>query len=70
MALTDRRVQEGDTLRLKKPHPCGTNAWRVMRLGVDVKLRCTGCGQIIRLPRRRFERRLRGFADGGEAEEQ
>jgi hypothetical protein len=46
-------------VRLKKPHPCGTNAWEIMRLGMDVKLRCTGCGHIVRLERARLERRVR-----------
>lgn len=56
-------VHEGDVVRLKKPHACGANAWEIMRLGADVKLRCTGCGRIVRLPRRRFESRLRGPAE-------
>ncbi len=53
------RLNEGDVVRLKKPHPCGTNAWEIMRLGMDVKLRCTGCGHIVRLERARLERRVR-----------
>ena len=53
------RLVAGDIVRLKKPHPCGTNAWEIMRLGIDVKLRCTGCGQIVRIPRPRLERRVR-----------
>lgn len=52
-------LNEGDVVRLKKPHPCGTNAWEIMRLGMDVKLRCTGCGHIVRLERARLERRVR-----------
>lgn len=53
------RVGAGDVVRLKKGHPCGANAWEVMRLGMDVKLRCTGCGHVVRLERVRFERRVR-----------
>jgi len=53
------RLVAGDIVRLKKPHPCGTNAWEIMRLGIDVKLRCTGCGQIVRIPCPRLERRVR-----------
>lgn len=53
------RVSEGDLVRLKKGHPCGANAWEIMRLGMDVKLRCTGCGHVVRLERARFERRVR-----------
>ncbi|MGI5819000.1 MAG: DUF951 domain-containing protein [Armatimonadota bacterium] len=56
-------LQEGLVVRLKKPHPCGANAWEIMRLGMDVKLRCGGCGQIVRLPRRKFERRARGIVE-------
>ncbi len=52
-------LNEGDVVRLKRPHPCGTNAWEIMRLGMDVKLRCTGCGHIVRLERARLERRVR-----------
>jgi hypothetical protein len=52
-------MREGLVVRLKKPHPCGANAWEIMRLGMDVKLRCGGCGQIVRLPRKKFERRVR-----------
>ncbi|MEA3403814.1 MAG: DUF951 domain-containing protein [Armatimonadota bacterium] len=69
--MRDHRLREGDVVRLKKPHPCGANAWEVMRLGMDIKLRCTGCGHIIRMARSRLERRIRGYVeddgDGGEA---
>ena len=36
----------GDRLVLKKGHPCGTNDWEVVRLGADIKLKCTGCGRL------------------------
>ncbi|MFW6157090.1 MAG: DUF951 domain-containing protein [Armatimonadota bacterium] len=57
------RLREGLVVRLKKPHPCGENAWEIMRLGMDAKLRCRGCGHIVRLPRRKFERRVRGIVE-------
>jgi len=60
---------EGDLVRLKKAHPCGANAWEVMRLGMDVKLRCTGCGHVVRLDRTRFERRVRELLSAREAGE-
>ena len=59
------RLNEGDLLRLKKPHPCGVNAWAVMQLGMDVKLRCTGCGHIVRIPRPRLERQVREILQSG-----
>jgi hypothetical protein len=67
------RLQVGDVVQLKKPHPCGANAWEILRLGVDVKLQCGGCSHIVRIPRVRLERRVRGFlrrgAEGAAAEE-
>lgn len=56
-------LREGLAVKLKKPHPCGANEWEIMRLGMDVKLRCRGCGQIVRLPRRKFELRVRGIVE-------
>jgi hypothetical protein len=49
----------GDIVRLRKPHPCGTDVWRVRRIGGDVGLTCEGCGRRIFLPRSQLARRLR-----------
>ncbi len=49
----------GDLLRLKKPHPCGSNEWTVVRLGADIGLKCQGCGRRILLPRREVARRMK-----------
>ncbi len=56
----------GDVLRLKKPHPCGSHAWTVVRLGADIGLICSGCARRVLLPRREVERRLTGFISRGE----
>ncbi|MCF7931818.1 MAG: DUF951 domain-containing protein [Acholeplasmataceae bacterium] len=37
----------GDTLFTKKKHVCGSNAWEVMRTGVDIRIRCKGCGREV-----------------------
>jgi hypothetical protein len=52
-------VQVGDTVRLRKPHPCGGDTWQVMRIGTDVGLRCLTCGRTVLLRRMLFRRRLR-----------
>ena len=44
----------GDTLTLRKPHPCGGTAWRVERLGADIGIRCLTCGHYLLLTRRRL----------------
>ena len=38
-------------VELKKPHPCGGRIWTVLRVGMDIKLRCAGCGHELMLPR-------------------
>ncbi len=54
-------VVPGDVVRLKKPHPCGANEWRIVRVGMDVLLECVGCERKVRLVRYEFDRRFRGF---------
>lgn len=53
------KLKVEDVLHLKKPHPCGENAWEVYRVGGDLGLRCKGCGRMVMLPRRDVERRVR-----------
>lgn len=63
----------GDRVRLKKPHPCGSHDWTVVRLGADIGLTCESCGRRVLLPRRELERRLKTFlfrADDIEADEE
>jgi hypothetical protein len=52
-------IQVGDTLTLKKKHPCGAYTWRTLRVGADFKLKCTGCGHEIMAPRRKIEKNIR-----------
>ena len=52
-------VHLGDTVRLKKAHPCGSFSWEVTRLGADVGLVCLGCGRRTMLRRSRLEQRVR-----------
>jgi hypothetical protein len=44
----------GDTVRMKKPHACGTDLWEITRTGADVKIRCLGCGRVVMLDRLAF----------------
>lgn len=45
-----------DIIETKKVHPCGSKTWEVIRVGADIKIKCTGCGRIVMLPRAKFER--------------
>lgn len=53
----------GDTLRLKRVHPCGSYDWEVVRLGADIGLVCKGCERRILLTRSTLERRLRSIQE-------
>lgn len=52
-------AQLGDIVRLRKPHPCGSTDWEVVRLGLDIGLICQGCHRRILLPRSTFNKRLK-----------
>ena len=62
--LPDLRM--ADILRLRKPHPCGSSDWVVVRLGADIGLKCTGCGRRILLTRREVARRMKTTVKRGE----
>ena len=51
--------QPGDRLELRKPHPCGSRQWSVVRIGADIGIVCGGCARRVTLERRLLERRLR-----------
>ena len=57
MSYTDVRM--GDVLQLRKPHPCGSNQWEVVRLGADIGIRCQGCGRRVLLPRSELSRQVK-----------
>ena len=39
-----------DIVELKKDHPCGSRRWEVLRVGMDIRLRCAGCGHEVLAP--------------------
>ena len=60
-------IRVGDVLELKKQHPCGSKQWQVLRVGMDFKLRCAGCGPELMLPRSKAERSIKKVQrEGGE----
>ena len=45
-------IKEGQVIKMKKKHPCGSDEWMVLRTGIEIKLRCMGCERELLLPRR------------------
>lgn len=46
----------GDIVEMKKTHPCGTNNFEIIRIGADIKIKCVGCGRIVMIPGRKFQK--------------
>ncbi len=46
-----KEIKVGDVLQMKKSHPCGSSEWEVLRVGMDFRLKCRGCGRMIMLSR-------------------
>lgn len=44
---------------MKKGHPCGTNEWKIVRVGADIKIKCIECGRVVMLPRVEFNKKLK-----------
>ena len=51
----------GDIVTLKKTHPCGSKDWEILRVGADFRLKCTGCGHQIMVPRKMVEKNTKNL---------
>jgi len=54
-----KQFQLGDIVMMKKPHPCGTNEMEIIRMGMDIRIRCVGCKHSVLVPRAKFESKLK-----------
>ncbi len=58
-------IRLGDQVRMRKPHPCGSAEWEVVRLGADIGIRCNGCARRVLLPRSQFVRQVKTLLKQG-----
>lgn len=49
----------GDVVFMKKKHPCGSTQWEILRVGMDFRIKCMGCGHMVMLPRVKFEKAVK-----------
>lgn len=59
-------VLVGDVIRVKKPHPCGSVLFDVLRVGMDFKIKCQGCGREVMLPRAKIEKNIKRIIRNGQ----
>ncbi len=53
------KLAVGDMLELKKPHPCGSKSFKVLRVGSQVRVICTGCGRDMVIERPKLEKAIK-----------
>ncbi|MBE3578914.1 MAG: DUF951 domain-containing protein [Caldanaerobacter subterraneus] len=49
----------GDIVKLKKKHPCGSDEWEILRVGMDIRVKCLKCGRMVLMPRAKFEKSIK-----------
>lgn len=54
-----KKYEFGDIVEMKKQHPCGTNKWKIIRMGADIRIKCEGCQHSVMIPRREFEKKMK-----------
>lgn len=57
--MEKKTYQLGDIVQMKKPHPCGSNEMEVIRMGMDIRIKCVGCKHSVLVPRQKFESKLK-----------
>lgn len=59
-------IAVGDIILTRKKHPCGAQSFEVLRVGMDFKIRCTGCGHEVMLPRAKIEKNIKKVIKPGQ----
>ncbi len=59
----EKNFSLGQLVVMKKPHPCGTNEWQIIRLGMDIRIKCVNCRRSVLIPRHKFERQVKEIRD-------
>lgn len=63
MANPNVEYEINDIVEMKKPHPCGTNKWKIIRMGADIRIKCVGCEHSVMMPRTEFRKKLKKVLD-------
>lgn len=67
--MENKEYKINSIVTMKKGHPCGENEWQIVRLGADIKIKCTNCGRIVMLSRIEFNKKLKKIIDVGDNDE-
>lgn len=53
-----------DIIELKKPHPCGSKLFKVLRVGSDMRVVCMGCSRDMTVDRIKLEKATKKIVNG------
>lgn len=59
-------IKVGDKVEMKKQHPCGCKEFEILRIGMDFKIKCCGCGREVMLPRSKVEKNIKHIVENKE----
>lgn len=66
--MEKKQFKLNDIVEMKKQHPCGTNAWKIIRMGADIRIKCEGCQHSVMIPRKEFEKKMKKLLVQADAE--
>ena len=58
-SLDEKEFALNDIVEMKKQHPCGANRWKIIRIGMDIRIKCEGCGHSVMLQRKEFMKKMK-----------
>lgn len=64
----DKEFGLKDIVEMKKQHPCGENRWKIIRMGMDIRIKCQGCDHSVLIPRREFAKKMKRVLEKAEKE--
>lgn len=64
--MTEKQFGLNDIVQMKKQHPCGENRWKIIRMGMDIRIKCLGCDHSVMIPRKQFTNKLKKILETAE----
>ncbi len=69
MNMNDKTYDLYDVVEMKKTHPCGENKWKIIRMGMDIRIKCLGCNHSVMIPRKEFSKKMKRILEKSEEPE-
>lgn len=66
--MANKEFALNDIVEMKKQHPCGENRWKIIRMGMDVRIKCLGCDRSVLIPRNEFSKKMKKVLEKGQSE--